>query len=388
VTARIASIETFSTEDVAFVRVRTDDGAEGWGQVAPYNADLTAKVLHRQVAPHALGVDADDLTALETAILEREFKFPGSYLCRALGGLDTALWDLRGRRAGKSVCELLGGMPRPLPVYASSMRRDIEPRAEAERLARLRDEDGFRAFKVRVGRECGHDLDEWPGRTEELVPTVRRALGDDATLLVDANSCYTPARAIEVGRMLEQHGVVHFEEPCPYWQLEWTAQVAAALDLDVTGGEQDCLMPTWRRMIELHAVDVVQPDVCYVGGLTRALRVAELARAAGLAVVAHSANLSLVTVFALHLVGAIENAGPYVELSIEPDEYYPWQRGLYEPELVVEDGCVAIPAGPGWGVEIRQAWLRRATHERSSAEPSYARGFIDPARARPGRAGR
>ena len=81
---------------------------------------------------------------------------------------------------------------------------------------------GFDAFKFRIGRECGHDEDEWPGRTEAIVPAVRAALGDDAALLVDANSCYTPSRAIEVGRMLEQHGVVHFEEPCPYWELEWT----------------------------------------------------------------------------------------------------------------------------------------------------------------------
>jgi L-alanine-DL-glutamate epimerase-like enolase superfamily enzyme len=358
----IASVETFSTPDVALVRVRTADGTEGWGQVAPYHADLTAAVLQRQVAPHALGRDAEDLAGIETAVLETEHKFAGSHLIRALGGLDTALWDLRGRRDGKSVCELLGGTPRPFPAYASSMRRDIAPREEAERLMRLRDEHGFGAFKIRVGRECGHDEDEWPGRTEELLPTVRRALGDDVTLLVDANSCYTPTRAIEVGRLLEAHGVVHYEEPCPWWELEWTAEVAAALDVDVAGGEQDCLLPVWRRMIELRAVDVVQPDVCYLGGLTRALRVAELARAAGLPVVPHSANLTLVTVFTLHLLGAIDNAGPHLELSIEPDSYYPWQRGIFEPELVVRDGAVEIPSGPGWGIEIRSDWLERAEH--------------------------
>ena len=83
------------------------------------------------------------------------------------------------------------------------MRRDITPEAEAERLVRLRERHGYDAFKIRVGSECGHDRDEWPGRTERVVPTVRKALGDDAALLVDANSCYSPARAIEVGRMLE-----------------------------------------------------------------------------------------------------------------------------------------------------------------------------------------
>ena len=82
--------------------------------------------------------------------------------------------------------------------------------------------------------------------------------------------------------MLEDYGVCHFEEPCPYWELEWTKEVADALDVAVTGGEQDCELATWRRMIDMRAVDVVQPDVCYLGGLTRTLRVVAMAQAAGL----------------------------------------------------------------------------------------------------------
>jgi L-alanine-DL-glutamate epimerase-like enolase superfamily enzyme len=189
---------------------------------------------------------------------------------------------------------------------------------------------------------------------------VRAAVGDDARLLVDANSCYTPARAVEVGRFLEAHGVDHFEEPCPYWELEWTAEVAAALDLDVTGGEQDCFLWQWRRMVGMGAVDVVQPDVCYVGGLTRALRVAELAAPAGLPCTPHSANLSLVTVFAQHLMCAIPNAGSHLELSIEGPDYYAWQDGLFDPPIVVRDGRLPAPTGPGWGVEIDPDWLRAA----------------------------
>lgn len=347
------------------VRVTAADGATGWGQTAPYHADITAQVLHRQIAPHALAHDSDDIEGLVALLPEREYKFPGSHLYRAIGGLDTALWDMRGKRAGKSVCELLGGNPRPFPVYASSMRRDISPAEEAERFIRLREEHGYEAFKFRVGKECGHDQDEWPGRTEAIVPEIRRALGDDALLLVDANSCYSPTRAIEVGLMLEDNGVVHFEEPCPYWELEWTRTVSEALDVAVAGGEQDCMLPQWQRMIAMGAVDIVQPDICYVGGLARALQVAELARIAGMPCTQHSANLSLVTVFALHMAGAIPNAGPYVELSIEPDDYYPWQKGLFEPALVAHEGKVQIPTGPGWGVEIDRRWLGRAHRRRS-----------------------
>ncbi len=366
--APIVSIETFSNQFVAMVRVTAADGATGWGQAAPYHADITAQILHRQVAPHALGHDSDDIEGLVQLLPEREHKFPGSHLYRAIGGLDTALWDMRGNRAGRSVCELLGGTPRPYPVYASSMRRDISSADEAARFVRLREEHGFEAFKFRIGKECGHDHDEWPGRTEAIVPEVRRALGDGAVLMVDANSCYTPARAIEVGLMLEDNGVVHFEEPCPYWELEWTTAVSDALDIDIAGGEQDCMLPEWRRMIAMRAVDIVQPDVCYVGGVTRAMKVAEMARLAGMRCTQHSANLTLVTVFALHLAGALTNAGPYVEFSIEPDDYYPWQKGLFEPALVARGGRVQIPPGPGWGVDIDRGWLEGAHRQMSAID--------------------
>ena len=363
---KIHSIETFSNEYVGLVRVRTKDGSEGWGQVSPYNADITALLVHRQIAPYALGADALDIEKLVQEIPEREHKFPGSYLRRALAGLDTALWDLRGKLENKSVCELLGGTPRPLRVYASSMKRDITPQAEAERFLLLRDELGYDAFKFRVGKECGHDEDEWPGRTEEIVPEIRKALGVDVALLVDGNSAYTPDRAIEVGQLLEEQAICHFEEPCPYWELEWTKQVTDALKLDVTGGEQDCDLSTWKRIIEMRAVDVVQPDVCYLGGLTRTLKVAEMARQAGIPCTPHSANLSLVTVFTLHLMGALENAGPYVEFSIEGPEYYPWQYDIYEPALVAKDGKVQIPEAPGWGIEINPDFLEKTKYQIST----------------------
>lgn len=366
---RIKSLETFCSEHVGFVRVRTDDGASGWGQLSTYNADITSAVFHRQIAPWALGADALDIEALVTVIPEREHKFPGSYLMRALAGLDTALWDLRGKLEGKPVCSLIGGAPRPLRAYASSMRRDITPEAEADRFRRLRDAHGFDAFKFRVGRECGHDVDEWPGRTETIVPAVRKAMGDEAALLVDANGGFSPHRAIEVGRLLEDHGVCHFEEPCLYWELEQTKQVADALDLDVTGGEQDCDLAVWRRIVDMRAVDVVQPDVLYLGGLSRTLKVARMAAEAGLVCTPHSANLSLVTLFTMHFLVAIPNAGPYLEFSIEGPDYYPWQYGLFrESPYVVSDGKVGFPAAPGWGVEIDPDWLANATYQISQLD--------------------
>ncbi|MCV3739250.1 mandelate racemase/muconate lactonizing enzyme family protein [Rhizobium sp. TRM96647] len=366
---KLRSIETFSTRYVGFVRITNDAGETGWGQLSTYNSDIAAQVLHRQVAPWTLGVDIVDLDDHLDLVTEREHKFPGSYLCRALGGLDTAIWDLRGKQAGKPVTSLLGGTPGPLRAYASSMKRDITPTDEVERFKRLRQQHGFDAFKFRVGAEVGRNQDEWPGRTEEIIPAVAHALGAEAALLADANSCYSPARAIEVGRLMEDHGMVHYEEPCPYWELEQTRQVADALDIAVTGGEQDWDLTIWRRMIEMRAVDIVQPDILYLGGISRTLRVARMAGAAGLPVTPHCANLSLVTLFTMHLLRAIPNAGNYLEFSIEGADYYPWQYGLFrnDPYAIV-DGKATVTDAPGWGIEIDPEWLAKSTYEISEID--------------------
>lgn len=357
---RIQSIETFSTKEICIVRIRTDSGEEGYGQVAPYHANISAMVLHQQIAPHVLGVNPLDIDGIVDRCIEAEHKFPGSYICRAVGGVDTALWDLKGKLAGKSVCELLGGTNGPIDVYGSSMRRDISPQDEADRLKKLMDDKGYTAFKIRIANNFGKNIDIWPGRTEEIVPAVRRAIGDDSALMVDANSGYTPDKAIEVGRMLERYNVAHFEEPCPYPEIEWTAEVTKALTIPVAGGEQDNCLAQWKRIINLKAVDIVQPDICYLGGISRTLRVAKMASEAGLPCTPHAANLSMVTVFTLHVLGAIENAGPYLEFSIENN---PWVKDLFYPALEVRDGMVDIPQGSGWGVEINKEWLKKADYK-------------------------
>lgn len=360
---KVKRIESFCNAFVGFVRVTAEDGAQGWGQMSTYHADITAQVLHRQVAPWTLGESTSDLDDLIARVTEREHKFPGSYLRRALAGFDTAIWDLRGKQAGQPVAVLLGGTPGPVRAYASSMKRDITPADEADRLKRLRDQKGFTAFKVRAGAEVGRGADEWPGRTEEIIPTMRREMGDEVDLLIDANSCYAPERAIEVGRMLEDHGFCHFEEPCPYWELEQTKQVTDALSIDVTGGEQDCDLPTWRRMIEMRAVDIAQPDILYLGGICRTLEVCRMAEAAGLPVTPHCANLSQVTLFTMHLLRAIPNAGKYLEFSIEGLDYYPWQNGLFVGSpYAINDGYATVSEEPGWGVEVSPEWLARSEY--------------------------
>ncbi len=366
---KIRKLETFTNRMIGFVRVTTDSGDQGWGQLSTYNADITCEVFHRQVAAHALGADARDIGDLIDLIGEREYKFPGTYLKRAMAGLDTALWDLRGKAEGKPVTALIGGTPGPLDAYASSMRRDITAADEAERLARLRDTKGFKAFKWRVGVECGRDGDKWPGRTEEIVPTVSRALGDGVAKFVDGNSGFSPGRAIALGQMLEDNGISMFEEPCPYWEFDWTRQVTEALSIDVSGGEQDCELSAWKTMIATHVVDIVQPDVMYIGGIHRALKVAAMAADAGLPAVPHSANHGLVTLCSMHILRAIPNAGRYLEYSIEDEGPYAWAQGLFvEDPYAVADGRVMVSDAPGWGIEVSPAFLDGANYRASELD--------------------
>lgn len=364
---KIEKIETFTNEFICFVRVTADDGSTGWGQVAPYCADITATVLHRQVAPYVLGWECRDIDGMLDFVRDREHKFPGAYLRRAMGGIDTALWDMIGKVEDRPVCELIGGTTGTFRAYASSMKRDITPKDEAARFRCLQDEKGFDAFKFRIGAEVGRNQDEWPGRTEEIVPLIRKELGDEVALLVDANSCYSPDKAIEIGRLLIDNGISHYEEPCPYWEFEQTKEVTNALEIDITGGEQDCMMANWKGMIDGRIVDVLQPDICYIGGIARTLRVARMAEAAGMPVTPHAANLSMVTIFTMHLLRAIPNAGKYLEFSIEGLDYYPWQDGLFlNDPYKITDGKVTVTDAPGWGIEINPEWLARSAYQVST----------------------
>ncbi len=120
-------------------------------------------------------------------------------------------------------------------------------------------------------------------------------------------------------------------------------------------------------MIDMRAVDIVQPDILYLGGINRTLRICRMAEQAGLPVTPHCANLSLVTLFTMHLLRAIPNAGKYLEFSIEGADYYPWQEGLYvETPYEIENGHATVSDRPGWGIEIDPEWLARSTYQSST----------------------
>ena len=114
---KIKKLETFTKPFVSFVKTTLEDGSEGYGQMSTYHADITAQIFHKQVAPWVLGKLWTDFNDLENLVLEKEHKFPGSYLLRAIAGLDTALWDLKGKLENKPVTTLIGGNAGSLKVY-------------------------------------------------------------------------------------------------------------------------------------------------------------------------------------------------------------------------------------------------------------------------------
>jgi len=357
----LTTVETYRLDPLCLVRVIDADGVDGWGQTAPFLPHLTEQVLHELAAPCVLGREGDDIEAIVRAILERHYKFTGTFLYRAVGGIDTALWDLRAKRAGLSVCELLGGRPRPVAVYGSSMRRDTSPEQEAERMAALHERNGFGAFKIRIGPRLGMDGDPAgaEARTRALVPRVRAALPKSVKLFADANGSYDARRAVEVGRWLADEGVSCFEEPCPHTDPHATAEVRRQLEgvIDIAGGEQDYLPAVWRLMLDLHAVDILQPDVMYNGGVCLTRELARLAEQRGRQVMPHSANRSLLQIFTLHLMASLPNAAPWMEYSIETT---PWTDDLFTPPPQITAGEMRFPDGPGWGVRLNRDRLAQA----------------------------
>jgi L-alanine-DL-glutamate epimerase-like enolase superfamily enzyme len=137
--------------------------------------------------------------------------------------------------------------------------------------------------------------------------------------------------------------------------------VTDATTVPVTGGEQDNDMAQWKRMIAMRAVNVVQPDIAYIGGISRALQVARWADDAGLICTPHAANRTMIPVFTAHLLASIPNGGPFMEFSIEPETSF--TDGLFTEPLQIRDGKLPMSAEPGWGVTIHPEWLEKAEYQ-------------------------
>jgi L-alanine-DL-glutamate epimerase-like enolase superfamily enzyme len=354
----IDSIRLLKKDKDYFVHIRSKDGAEGVSLANPPRPEYLAPILNKLVIPFFIGKDARDLDNLlwELYRWHDNYKLYGLALWSPQAWVEFAILDMLGRIAKKPMGALLGDIVRTeVPFYAASGRRDSTPAEEVEHLKKLVAESGAKALKFRVGGRMSRNADASPGRTETLIPLVRKAFGDSFDIHADSNSSYDPPKAIEVGRLLEEIKAVYFEEPCPFDHLEDTKQVADALTIPVAGGEQEYSEWRFRWMIANRGVDIVQPDLHYYGGMVRSIRVARMAALAKMPTTVHISG-GFGFVYMLHFASCVPDIGRYQEYKMGTGKYGAW----FDTPITVKDGKMSVPTGPGVGIKDIKGLLEGA----------------------------
>jgi L-alanine-DL-glutamate epimerase-like enolase superfamily enzyme len=354
---KVESIDLLQSGSSYFVRSRSTDGATGI-VVAKDPIQDYAPILFRRVIPFFIGKDARDLETLIDEVYVRNYKLAGQPFWLPVGSVEQSLFDLLGRVANKPVSELLGGArKKQIPVYLSGSARELNAEQEVEIYVKGVEATGAKAVKFKIGGRMSRNADAYPGRTETMMKLARKRLGDKMIIYTDANGSYDAAKAIEVGRMLQDLNCGFYEEPCPWEELSETKKVADALDIKIAAGEQDASLWRFQWMLETGVMQIVQPDLNYNGGFIRAARVARMARKYGIPIVPHNTQTGAAGVKILHFASAIPNAGDFME--------YPWRKpaqpeSWYSPNLEIKNGAIQVPAGPGLGIEIDAKYLAAA----------------------------
>jgi L-alanine-DL-glutamate epimerase-like enolase superfamily enzyme len=354
----IESIKLLKKEKEYFVHVRSKDGAEGISLPNPPRPEYLDKILKNLIIPVFIGKDARNLEDLlwEVYRYDSNYKLYGIALWSPQAWVEYAILDMLGRIAGKSIGELCGEVVRhEIPVYVASGRRDTTPRQEIEYLQKLVSQSGSKALKFRVGGRMSRNADAMPGRTDTLIPLVRKTFGDSFDIHADSNSSYDVPHAIRVGRMLEEIKAVYFEEPCQFDHLDEMKEVADTLTIPIAAGEQEFSDWRFRWMIANRAVDIVQPDLHYYGGMIRSVRVARMAAVAKMPTTVHISG-GFGFVYMLHFASCIADPGKYQEYKLGIEKYNPW----FETPIRVKDGKMSVPAGPGVGIKDLAGVLRGA----------------------------
>jgi len=357
---KIAAIDLLKSGNQYFVRTRTSDGAEG--MVLTKDMENFIPILLRRVIPHFLGKDARDIERLvdEVYVVDSNYKMAGQAFWCPVAYVEQSLFDLMGKAVKKPAAELMGGVLRKeIPVYLSGSGRDTTAEEEVAVYVRGVELTGAKAVKFKIGGRMSENADAYPGRTEKILELAAQKLAaKKVVLMADANGSYTAAKAIEIGRRLQELNYLWFEEPCPWEELSETKKVADALTMKVAFGEQDSSLWLFQWMIDNHVMSVVQPDLNYNGGFIRAARVARMARKANLWVCPHNTQTGAASVNILTFAATTPNIGPYME--------YVWRapqrpESWYTPNFEIKNGAIPLPPGPGLGLEFDPDYIRKAT---------------------------
>ncbi|MBN2349511.1 MAG: mandelate racemase/muconate lactonizing enzyme family protein [Bacteroidales bacterium] len=354
----IESMELLKLGDTYFVKTRSKDGIEGIS-VTNKKIDVLYPILLKLIIPFFIGKDARQIETLleELYVYKSNYKMQGLALWCCVAWAEGSIIDLLGKTSGQHISALFGEKIRDkIPIYVASGNRDTTPEEEIKILQQKIAETGTKAIKFKVGGRMSRNMDSLPGRSESLIELSRKILGNEITIQADANGSYGVQKAIETGRRLEAIDAYLFEEPCRFDNIEETKQVADALTIPVSGGEQESSEYRFRKLIADNVLQIVQPDLHYYGGFIRTTRVARMAEQAGKPVTVHISNDNAGYAEMVNFSSFTPNIGRFQELKTGMEA----TADLFEPRIQVKDGLLNVPTAPGLGMVHAEYALKNA----------------------------
>ncbi|MCJ8144028.1 mandelate racemase/muconate lactonizing enzyme family protein [Ancylobacter sp. A5.8] len=338
--------------DAVLVKVETDEGLTGWGEAHHGRAPgAIARLIDTTLAELVTGMDALDVVGIWERVYRMQLASHGmgAAASMALSGLDMALWDIRGKATGWPLHRLLGGRAKPIKAYAGGITLGFQPAAALVEEAQGYVEQGYRALKLRVGDN--------PARDIARVTAVRAALGDDATILVDANTGYTLADARRAMPAFEEMGVDWLEEPFPPHDRRLYREAAGFARVPLAAGENHFTRFDFVPLIEDGAVGFIQPDLSKAGGITETLRIAAMASGWKLSLNPHTSLTGLNMAASVHLLASVDQPG-FFEADLT--RHNPFRDEMGRDAFKIDaEGCVMPLEFPGIGIEVNEAFLAR-----------------------------
>jgi L-alanine-DL-glutamate epimerase-like enolase superfamily enzyme len=359
----IETLELLRNGNSFLCRVRSKDGAEGISVGHSGQLRSLYPIFTNLLQLFFIGKDARDLDLMleKVYIYSLNFRLSGMALGVPLATIEFAILDMMGRIAGKPIGQLIGEIHHPeVAVYQATEYREKPVDESMELIKRDVAEYNAKALKIKVGGLMFGTTDMNAvgpaGRTETIIPLIRKTFGDQMILYADSNGFYTVEEAIRVGRLLEEYKFEFFEEPVPFDWYEETKQVADALKIPVAGGEQEYSLHGFRWLIANDGLEIVQPDTFYFGGMIRAMKVARMANAFGKSCTPHMTGGDLGFLYMMHFVSALPNALPYHEFKgFKTDVVFECKTS----PLQSVNGMVKVPTDPGLGLDIDPDFIRK-----------------------------
>lgn len=355
----IETLELLRFKNTFLCRVRSKEGSVGLSVANNDQMESLWPVFVNRLQPFFIGKDARNLEKIleEVYVYDSNYKMQNLALWVPLATIEFAILDMLGQLSGKSLGQLIGEIHNPeIAVYQANGERGITAEVTIEHLLKEVGESKAKALKFKVGGRMSNNFEEPKGRSEKLIPLVRKTFGDKMFIYADSNGSYTTEEAIRIGKIMEENKIDFYEEPVPFDWYEETKEVADTLKIPVAGGEQEPSLHMFRWLIANDALQIVQPDMFYFGGMVRSMKVARMANAFGKQCTPHISGSGLGYLYMMHFVSAIPNAGPYHEFKGFNDKL-PFI--CKTSSLSSDEGVVTVPSGPGLGIEIDPGYIAK-----------------------------